>query len=59
MMQLTGHLTFCRPVCEDPAIAERQASKEEEDYGEEEHTEPVLQWVLQLWDPYGADAGGL
>ncbi len=27
LMQLTRHLTFCRPVCEDPAIAERQASK--------------------------------
>lgn len=31
LMQLTRHLTFCRPICEDPAIAERQASKEEED----------------------------
>lgn len=42
-MQLTQHLPFGRPVCEDPAIAEWKASKEEEDYSEEEHTEPVLQ----------------
>lgn len=53
LMRLTQHLTFGRPVCEDPAIAEWKASKEEEDYSEEEHTEPVLQWILQLWDPSG------
>lgn len=48
---------FHRSLREDCAVAERKASEEEEDHGEEEYSEPVLQWVLQLWDSAGADAG--
>lgn len=45
MNQLTTVLDefLGRSLCEDPAASEWQASKEEEDHGEEEYAEPILQ----------------
>lgn len=50
-------LLLCRPICKDPAAAGRQTSEEKEDHSEEKHPEPLLQRIVQLWNPSGANAG--
>ena len=41
-------LLLFRSLCEDSPAAEWEAVEEEEDDGEEAHSEPLLQRVLQL-----------
>lgn len=46
-----------RSLRENQPAAEWKEAEEEEDDGEEEHFESVLQRVLQLWDSSWANAG--
>lgn len=51
LRHLLGWDSLCRPLREDSPDAEWQETQEEEDDGEEEDPEPLLQRVLQLRDP--------
>ena len=46
-----------RPLRQGGAAAPRQASEEEEDLGQAEHPQPLLQRELQLRDPLLPDPG--
>lgn len=48
-----------RPLREDPLNAEWEKTQEKENNDQEEHFEPLLQWVLQFWSDVWTNRGTL